>query len=157
MPNRRFDWHEHIKDIEGEFRAARIAVDRLKAEVVATPEILKGSDGTRAYLRDLDRNLEGTYLVRLFAAFEAALRSLDRSRHGDPNREVVASILIDTIGGRRGQGISAAVREGAHAVRRVRNAWAHENTSLTDGTAMTLAAARARLQRYLSWLPEEWS
>jgi hypothetical protein len=28
MPNRRFDWHEHIKDIEGEYQAARVAVDR---------------------------------------------------------------------------------------------------------------------------------
>jgi hypothetical protein len=61
MPNRRFDWHEHIKDIEGEYRAARIAVNRLKAEVVAAPDLLRNDDRTRAYLRDADRNLEGTY------------------------------------------------------------------------------------------------
>ena len=109
----------------------------------------------RGYLRETDRNLEGTYLVRLFAAFEAAFRSYDQKlRHNDPNREEIASILIDTIGGRRGQGISAAVREGAHAVRRVRNYWAHESEALP--APMTLAEARARLQTYLSWLPEEW-
>ena len=39
MPNRRFDWHEHIKDIEGEYQAARIAVNMLKDQVVATPHI----------------------------------------------------------------------------------------------------------------------
>ena len=44
MPNRLFDWHEHIKDIEGEYRAARFAVERLKAAVVATPDILKNDD-----------------------------------------------------------------------------------------------------------------
>jgi hypothetical protein len=60
MPHRRFDWHEHIKDIEGEFRAARMAVDRLKAQIVATPRYLKDDDGTRAYLRKADKNLEGT-------------------------------------------------------------------------------------------------
>ena len=72
MPNRRFDWHEHIKDIEGEYRAARIAIDRLKNQVATIPDLLQKGDQTRAYLRDADRNLEGTYLVRLFAAFEAA-------------------------------------------------------------------------------------
>jgi len=154
MPNRRFDWHEHINDVEGEYKAARTAIDRLKAQVVATPDILNRDDATRAYLRKVDRNLEGTYLVRLFAAFEAALRSYDRARHNDPSRDLVAAVLIDTTGGRRGQGISAAVREGAHAVRVARNYWAHENEAMVS--PMTIAHARARLQTYLSWLPEEW-
>ncbi len=60
MPNRRFDWHEHIKDVEGEYQAARNADDRLKAELVSTPDILKGSGEARTYLREADRNLEGT-------------------------------------------------------------------------------------------------
>ena len=89
MPNRRFDWHEHIKEVEGEYRTARVAVDRLMAQVVATPDLLEDDERTRAYLRDTDRNLEGTYLVRLFAAFEAALRSYDRARHNDPRRTEV--------------------------------------------------------------------
>ncbi len=72
MPNRRFDWHEHIKEVHGEYKAARIAVDRLKAAVIETPDILKEQNEARAYLRNADRNLEGTYLVRIFAAFEAA-------------------------------------------------------------------------------------
>jgi hypothetical protein len=63
-------------------------------------------------------------------------------------------VLIDSIGGRRGQGISTAVREGAQAVRLLRNYWAHESDTMP--AAMTLAEARARLQKYLSWLPEEW-
>jgi hypothetical protein len=151
MPHRRFDWHEHIKEIEGEYRAARIAVDRLKSQVASAPGLLGKDD--RARLRDTDRNLERTYLVRLFAAFEAALRSYDRARHNDPNRNVVASVLIDSISGRRGQGISTAVRNGVHAVRELRNYWAHETETMPD--PMTLEQARARLQTYLSWLPEE--
>jgi hypothetical protein len=138
----------------GEYRAARAAVDRLKAGLLATPDLLKREDEARKYLRHADRNLEGTYLVRLFAAFEAALRSYARARHNDPTRNEDASVLIDSIGGRRGQGISDAVRAGAHAVRRVRNYWAHENDALL--VLMTITDARARLQKYLSWLPEEW-
>ncbi len=111
MPNRRFDWHEHIKDVEGEYKAARFAVNWLKTALVATPDILKKNDEARTYLRDADAKLEDTYLVRLFAAFEAALRSYDRARHNDQTRNLDASILIDSVGGRRGQGISAAVRE----------------------------------------------
>ena len=44
-------------------------------------------------------------------------------RDNDPTLKTDASILIDTIGGRRGQGISTNVRLGADAVRRVRNHW----------------------------------
>ncbi len=74
MPNRRFDWHQHIKDVEGEYQATRIAVDRLKVQVIETPAILSRDDGSAHTSADTDVNLEGTYLVRLFAAFEAALR-----------------------------------------------------------------------------------
>ncbi len=154
MPHRRFDWHEHIKDVEGEYRAARFAVDRLKAAVVAAPDTLKADGKAQAYLRKTDSNLAGTYLVRIFAAFGAALRSYDRARHHDPTRNENASVLIDTTAGRRGQGISNAVRAGARAVRRVRNYWAHETDAAPE--PMTSAEARARLQRYPSWLPEEW-
>ena len=154
MPHRRFDWHEHIKDVEGEYRAARFAVDRLLVQAVVNPDIFAADEGTRAYLREAERNLEGTYLVRLFAAFEAALRSYDRARHHDPTREEVAAILIDSIGGRRGQGISAAVRAVAHEVRLVRNYWAHETEETPS--PMTISQARARLQTYLAWLPNEW-
>ncbi len=154
MPYRRFEWHEHVKDVEGEFQAARVALDRLKAALLATPDLLKGHGDARAYLRAADTNLEGTYLVRLVAAFEAALRSYDRARHSDPTRNEQASVLIDTTGGRRGQGIPFAVRAGAHAVRRVRNYWAHESDAMSE--PMTIANAWAQLQNYLSWLPEEW-
>jgi len=152
MPNRRFDWHEHIKEVEGEYRVARLAVGRLKEQAAAAPDLLAHDDRTRANLRDADRNLEGTYLIRLFAAFEAALCSYDRARHNDPARAESAAVLIDSIGGRRAQGISTSVREGAHAVRLLRNYWAHEDEIMP--AFLTLAEARARLEKYLSWLPE---
>ncbi len=154
MLNRRFDWHEHVKDVEGEYRAARVALDLLASQDATVPHITRLDKKTRRYLRSANENLEGTYLVRLFAAFEAALRSFDRAGHNNPSRDESASILIDTIGGRRGQGISKTVRDGAHAVRKVRNYWAHETDELPE--EMTLAQARAALERFLSWLPEEW-
>jgi hypothetical protein len=153
MPFRRFDWHERIKDVEGEYRAARLAVDAFKAGLTDSSVAVDDAD-VRRYLQQADRKLEGTYIVRLFAAFEAALRSYDRARHNGRLRLNNASTLIDGIGGRRGQGVSQAVRDGAHAVRRVRNFWAHETDANPE--PMTIKDARSHLQRYLSWLPDEW-
>jgi hypothetical protein len=154
MPHRRFDWHEHLKEVEREYGAVRFAVDRLLANVAADPSVLVKSDPVRASVRAASENLEGTYLVRLFAAFEAGLRSLDRARHNDPARKEDAAVLIDSIGGRRGQGISTSIRASAQAVRRIRNRWAHEDDASAD--YMSIKEAAARLQNFLSWLPESW-
>jgi hypothetical protein len=94
MPHRRFDWHEHIKDIEREYKAARLAVDSLWISVAADPSVLGKGESSRASLRAARNNLDGTYLVRLFAAFEAALRSYNRARHNDPNLKEDAAVLL---------------------------------------------------------------
>lgn len=154
MPHRRFDWHEHLKEVENEYKAARLAVDHFWNEVIADPSILGNAEPVRGNLRAVVENLEGTYLVRLFAAFEAALRSYDRARHNDPTRKEDAAVLIDSIGGRRGQGISTSVRADAQAVRQVRNRWAHEDDASAE--ELGIKAAAPRLHKFLSWLPEEW-
>jgi hypothetical protein len=154
MPYRRFDWHTHIKVVCGEYRSARVAVDRLRSAVAATPDLLKNDEVAREYLRRADENLDGTYIVRLFAAFEAALRSYDRAKHNEPNRDTKAAVLIDEIGGKRGRGIQPDIRQRAHDVRRVRNFWAHEEDAVP--APMTVDEARARLQAYLAELPDEW-
>ena len=153
MPSLRSDSHKRIKAVENEFKAVRTGVNRLQTAVAVEPTLLE--EGSKpAHLNKAVRNLEGTYLVRLFAEFESALRSYDQARHNDPDRETRASILIDQVAGRRGQGILDQVRQGAHSVRRLRNDWAHQ-----PGAApllMPITEARARLQVFLSWLPEEW-
>jgi hypothetical protein len=154
MPYRRFDWHEHIVEVWGEYKSARAAVDRLRAAVVSTPDLLKKDPVAREYLSRADKNLEGTYIVRLFAAFEAAIRSFDRANNKDPFRETKATVMIDEIGGKRGRGIQSGIREGAHRVRRVRNYWAHEEDNVPD--PITVDEARRLLQTYLRELPEEW-
>ncbi len=122
----------------------------------ANPELRNQLEGTaRDNLGDAHRNLEGTFIVRLFAAFEAALRSYDRSKHNDSTRRTDASVMIDEIGGKRNRGIPMTDRDRAHKVRQVRNFWAHESDD--DPGPMTLDLARASLQKFLSELPEAWS
>ncbi|MGC8639103.1 MAG: hypothetical protein ACP5XB_04410 [Isosphaeraceae bacterium] len=154
MPYRRFDWHEHLVEVVGEYKSTRAAVDRLRAEIALAPDLLAKESEARKYLSQADRNLEGTYIVRLFAAFEAALRSFDRAKRKDPARESDAATMIDQIGGKRGRGIQALIRERAHAVRRVRNYWAHESDE--DPGSMTLTEALRGLQTYLRELPDQW-
>jgi hypothetical protein len=154
MLYRRFDWHQHITEVWGEYRSARAAVDELKDAVAVTLDLLKKNPVARKYLREAHENLEGTYIVRLFAAFEAALRWYDRAKHNDPNRRADASVLIDEIGGKRVRGVQTGIRQRAHDVRRVRNYWAHESEE--DPGPMTIDEARARLQAYLHELPDEW-
>lgn len=154
MPYRRSDWHEHIVEVWGEYKSTRAAVDRLRAAVVSTPDLLRNDRVAREYLSQADKNLEGTYIVRLFAAFEAALRSFDRAKHNDPARETEAAIMIDQIGGKRSRGIQPGIRQHHHDVRRVRNYWAHESDE--DPGPLTIDEARHRLQTYLRELPDEW-
>ena len=154
MPYRRSDWHERLWEVWGEYRAARTAINTLKEMTTAAPDLLKHDRETRLYLRSASRNLEGTYIVRLYAAFEAALRSFGRARHADSSREIPSGVLIDEIGGKRGRGISSEVRRRAHEVRRVRNFWAHEEE--IDPGPMSVEEARSRLQTFLCELPDHW-
>jgi hypothetical protein len=158
MPSRRFDWHEHILEVANEYRAARLAVDRLNIDAAKDAKVFgtrkKDREKAGKNLRNADRNLEGTYLIRLFAAFESALRSYDRSRHNDSTRETKAAVLIDEIAGKRNRGISTDVRDGAHKVPEFRNYWAHEGEEPPE--PMTIDEARGRLQKFLAELPDEW-
>ncbi|OJW24657.1 MAG: hypothetical protein BGO49_06360 [Planctomycetales bacterium 71-10] len=155
MPYRRSDFHQHVTEVWGEYKATRAAVDRLRAALQTAPDLAAQLEGpARDNLKNAHLNLEGTYIVRLFAAFEAALRSYDRSRHGDPGRRADASAMIDEIGGKRNRGLPMADRNRAHAVRRVRNDWAHESD--VDPGPMSVDVARASLQKFLSELPDSW-
>jgi len=152
MTYSRFDWHGEIKDGEREYQAAQFAVDRLRDQAKASPDILIGDGPTPKSLGNAACNLEGTYLVRLFAVFEPALRSYERWRHNDPYLSPAATALIDATGSDRK--IADNVRAGAHAVRRLRNARAHQADE--ESEPLTLAEARSRLARFLGWLPNKW-
>ncbi len=146
--HRRIDWHDRIKAVEREFVAARKAADWLldsltRIRVVLPPE---------AQIRDamtMSENLEGTYIIRLFAAFEAGLRSYwSTLRVTDPpSRD-----LIDAIAARRS--IPDESKESVHEVREYRNGLVHEGEGPAE--SVTLSAAARRLQRYFSRLPDEW-
>lgn len=94
-------------------------------------------------------NLEATYIVRLFTAFESMLRDfLPRPHPHQPDRRS-AYDLINRAASRLH--IPAVVRDEAHQVRGYRNQAVHQGG--TAVTALLFADALAALNRFLSWLP----
>jgi hypothetical protein len=147
MPYHRFDWHEHIREVWGEYWSAQEAVRRLKTEFERTPDLLEKKFASGQTPSRCAQESGRAYIVRLFAAFEAALRSFDQAHYNDPNRATDAATMIDQIGGQRVRRIQTSVRDDAHAVRKVRNFWAHESD--VNPGPMTIDEAKSRLHRAL--------
>ncbi len=157
MPHSRFDWANRVKAAEREYQAVRVAVDWL---LQATPDEvhdiadargwddLAAADGYAA-----DRNLDATYLIRMFSVFERAVASFWRSLPGNGGREVEGDLLLEEVG--VACRILADVIRNAQEVRIHRNNLVHGRTEDHAG-AMPFESCRADLQTYLQKLPERW-
>ena len=144
----RFEWSERIKKVEREFLAAQQAGTVFLDQVQRDPTILLGDVRMRD-VRAMVEFLEGTYLIRLFAAFEAGLRTYWETIRGTPAR---MRDLIDSIAAQRG--VPDDLRDSVHVVREYRNSLVHEAGETTEEVA--LGIARSRLLTFFSRLPERW-
>jgi hypothetical protein len=108
----------------------------------------------REYLSSADTNLEGTYTIRIFAAFEAALRSYDRYHFDDPERETKAATMIDQLGALNHIRVRIPIRDGVHCVRRIRNFWDHDSDD--EPNPIPINRVRGLLQAYLDRFPKSW-
>jgi hypothetical protein len=149
MPHLRSDWHERIKAVEREFWSARSAIDRLLLDFARDTSAL-GEGPSPRDLRSADDNLEGTYLIRMFAEFETGVRSFWRAMR--PRARTQAEVLLDRVGDARG--ISAHVIDEVHAARKYRNNLLHDRQDEVE--VIAVSQARSCLQKYLSRLPNEW-
>lgn len=143
-----WEWHSRIKAVELEFVVVRAAVAQLvKAVESGDARLPANIDGGN--VRDATRNLEGTYLVRLFAAFESGLRSYWGTVRGT---EPQTRDLIDAVAALRE--IPLATRDEVHAVREYRNGLIHERAELPGPVPLT--TANKRLNTYFARLPQTW-
>ena len=157
------DWWNYINEVGKEYEASRVAIIRLTNQVAVNANVLDDEPRARGGLSRASRNLEGTYLVRVFAAFESALRSYERWWH--PNREtrVDASQMIDEIGARKADDIprrhkrviGTQIRERVQLVRRSRNYWAHDDADAV-ADPMPLERATMCVLEYINKMPLEW-
>jgi hypothetical protein len=94
-------------------------------------------------------DLECTYLIRIFAVFEMALREFWTSAMGRRSRPT-ARQFMDAVALRCSVPVDHLVR--AHGVRESRNVLVHGG----EGRSVALTEARSSLCRFLSSLPREW-
>ncbi len=144
----RDQWIERIKAVEREYLAARKAVDDFITAMnrgTATPPL-------RTKVRDvhaMSENLEGTYLIRLFAAFESGVRSYWTTIR---NTKPAIRYLIDAIASDRG--VPDDLKVEVHEVREYRNLLVHEGDN--ESVPVAIDPARSRLCTYFARLPDNW-
>ena len=155
MANNRFERIDRLKAVEREFTVVANALERLKIALNDGSVVLP--DGITA--RDLNtarRQLEATYLIRLWAEFETAVRSYHAWLTPNANLGIRAIDLVNTVGASRiGKALSGKRREKVHEVRMYRNSLVHERDDPTPPVA--ISEARSRLNSFLgAKLPEQW-
>jgi len=141
------EWQDRIKAVEGEYLAMRRAADRFRQAALADPTILEGN--LRKRIGEALKNLEGTYIIRLFAEFETGARQYWAANWATiPN----TADLLDGLAARRK--IPDMLRDNVHLVREYRNALVHEREE--EPEEVPIAVARHYLCHFFSFLPPRW-
>ena len=98
-----------------------------------------------------DLDLEATYIIRLFAEFETALREAwGRAYRKTSHPRTIE--LLEAFAARCS--VPPKLYASVDDVRRYRNALVHEED--LAATAIPIADAGKTLRRFLSWLPTNW-
>jgi len=142
------EWQSRIKAVEREYLAMRQAADRFQHSALHDPTILQTNLRYGEIVR-ASKNLEGTYVVRLFAEFETGAR-LYWSAKWDTYPKTVD--LLDGLAARCG--IPDPQRGNAHLVRDYRNGLLHEREEQPE--PIPIATARSYLCHFFSFLPPRW-
>jgi hypothetical protein len=151
LTNNKYERMDRLKAVEREFRVASDAIQLLRVAVVDGRVALPGGTSPR----DLDAvrlQLEATFLIRLWAEFETAVRSYYSTLTNNP--QIRAIDLINTVAANpKGRALSADARTRVHEVREYRNSLVHDRDEPI--APVTLTDARRRLNSYLgAKLPE---
>lgn len=140
-----------LSRVVAEHDAARKAVAYLLDRVARDPSLLRANDPTRDDLRMCLRNLERTYLVRLFALFEETLRDIWPTL-GKKSQPKTTDLLDGCAARRKLPAATTNVLSDAHAVREFRNSIVHG----APAPVVSLAEAKSRLCKFLGWMPVSW-
>jgi len=146
----RDNWLAIIKSVERECSMLQLAAERLIIQSSRDPTILPKRRTASKDLRDAFENLEGTYLIRLFAEFETGLRlywiTIKRTH---PRTK---DLINGSAASRRA---SPELVTAIHAIREYRNLLVHQRRVAISPVG--LATARSACCQFLSRLPESWT
>ena len=150
MPDEIDTWSRRIKDVEREYHSVRFAVDRTFAHARTDNSILKNAFTLREIVRAAEM-LESTYIMRLFAEFESAVR-LYYQRSRKKRMPSKTEDLLNAVASSRG--IPHQQLGNAHRVRIYRNELVHERHRSHE--PFDIKIARGYLCHFLSFLPRDW-
>ena len=128
----------------------RLASDRLLSETRHDPTLLRDD----LELRDIanaSKNLEGTYIIRLFAEFETGLRLFWPTARGTDPPSRTRDLIDGVAATRRVRDDERAI---VHSIREYRNLLIHERDEVVAPIA--IGQARSHLCRFFAFLPESW-
>jgi len=152
MQRKNDEWISRIKQVEREYRIARVAMERLIADYGQDSAIIQDDLRFRDVRRAVDC-LEGTYVIRLFAEFETGLRSYWVSKKRRKRKTATrAEDLVKRIGSLNE--MPDDLISSVHEVREYRNALVHERE--TEAEAISIPIARTRLCTFFARLPPDW-
>ena len=143
---------EAIEQVEREYYAARTGAARLHGAAARDAAVLHGTGLRPRDVRDCLDRLESTYVIRLFAEFEAALRRYWKWVRRDSRIPwIQASLLLQRIGSR--QSVPLDVAQEADLVRQLRNSLVHLGQASCQ---MSFEQCRAALGKFLGNLDYRW-
>lgn len=158
MPHRLYDWRVQVKAAEREYQAVRLALDWLEGatseEIHELSEYRGWDDLAVAEVYAAGRNLDATYLIRMYSVFERAVVAFWRQIPGNADRQVNGDVLLDEVG--EAQLMGEGVIESAQTVRILRNNLVHRRFEEHAG-AMPVNLASRHLLTFLNRLPAMWS
>lgn len=142
------EWQSRIKTVEREYTAMRQAADCFRQAALDDPTILRGDLRHREIVA-ASTNLEGTYVIRVFAEFETGARQYWGAKWGtDPKS-------VDLLNGLAARCIiPETLLRDVHKVREYRNALVHEREDVPE--VVPIAVARSYLCHFFSFLPTRW-
>lgn len=146
---------QRIADVAQEYLAARSAAELLAAQTKSDPSFGVSQGWNLRAGAAFVQNLEATYLIRMFAEFEAGLREYWRSHLGrrtHPNMEHLLRNLIPN------QLFSHDCIDAADEVRTYRNSLVHlgVNTPPLPRQGFKIHEAKRRRCEYFSRLDSQW-
>jgi len=146
--------YRSFQRVQNQLEAARFAVSRTLSNMSAGAESVAEAEYPLRpqYLRECAAELELTYSLRLFAAFEGTLRSYWQSiRPASRPRRTPVEVVMNRIASRCS--VSYDILSRAHEVRGYRNHAVHHGGIVG---VLAFGDCKSRLSRFISYLPRRW-
>ncbi len=142
---------ERMKSLEREFRVAQVAMEILDQALRVDASVLTSRQLSPADAVNVIENLEATYLLRLFAEFEAGLRDVWENAYTRPTTPRMTDLVEATAA--YGD-VPDDIKDSTHEVRRFRNSLVHEGSE--EAVAVSFETARKCLCTFFSRVPLDW-